>query len=217
MGCIFSQCFVSEDSDDRHRNTNPAPFNLSTTVLAQVCCNLFVRRQHQQHITSSTSPSPSSSSSNQLTSMLTVPHSSTCDTFRSPPPPLPYNSLKYSPQRQHHGFHSKQGNKSSRPLGIGGDSNVFDTKNECKLEISPECSVKKLSEKVMIGIGYASISSDEEEEESCPICLEDYTDENPCITMLCSHKFHLGCLCEWIERSDDCPICGKAMIFDEAC
>lgn len=25
----------------------------------------------------------------------------------------------------------------------------------------------------------------------------------------CSHHFHLGCIYEWMERSESCPICGK--------
>lgn len=37
----------------------------------------------------------------------------------------------------------------------------------------------------------------------------EYTLENPKITAKCSHHFHLGCIYEWMERSDSCPICGK--------
>jgi hypothetical protein len=25
----------------------------------------------------------------------------------------------------------------------------------------------------------------------------------------CSHHFHLGCIYEWMERSESCPVCGK--------
>lgn len=42
------------------------------------------------------------------------------------------------------------------------------------------------------------------------ICsLAEYTPENPKITTKCSHHFHLGCIYEWLERSESCPICGK--------
>lgn len=37
----------------------------------------------------------------------------------------------------------------------------------------------------------------------------EYTLENPKITAKCSHHFHLGCIYEWMERSESCPICGK--------
>lgn len=41
-------------------------------------------------------------------------------------------------------------------------------------------------------------------------CAE-YTEENPKIVTNCSHHFHLGCIYEWMERSDNCPVCGKVM------
>ncbi|XP_021905359.1 E3 ubiquitin-protein ligase At3g02290-like [Carica papaya] len=47
-----------------------------------------------------------------------------------------------------------------------------------------------------------------------PLCTE-YTPENPKIMTKCSHHFHLGCIYEWMERSDSCPVCGKVMVFDE--
>lgn len=43
---------------------------------------------------------------------------------------------------------------------------------------------------------------------SFPSCAE-YTPENPKIMTKCSHHFHLGCIYEWMERSDSCPVCGK--------
>ncbi|KAG8384571.1 hypothetical protein BUALT_Bualt04G0131600 [Buddleja alternifolia] len=43
----------------------------------------------------------------------------------------------------------------------------------------------------------------------------EYTTENPKIITKCSHHFHLGCIYEWMERSDNCPVCGKVMAFDE--
>ncbi|XP_074290156.1 E3 ubiquitin-protein ligase At3g02290-like [Silene latifolia] len=55
-----------------------------------------------------------------------------------------------------------------------------------------------------------------EDEDVCPTCLEDYTEENPKIVTKCSHHFHLGCIYEWMERSENCPVCGKTMAFDES-
>eukprot|EP00172_Hildenbrandia_rubra_P000708 Plantae.Rhodophyta-Hildenbrandia_rubra.ctg139.p2 GENE.Plantae.Rhodophyta-Hildenbrandia_rubra.ctg139~~Plantae.Rhodophyta-Hildenbrandia_rubra.ctg139.p2 ORF type:complete len:118 (+),score=29.30 Plantae.Rhodophyta-Hildenbrandia_rubra.ctg139:495-848(+) len=51
-----------------------------------------------------------------------------------------------------------------------------------------------------------------EEEDVCPICLEEYTEENPCITSKC-HVFHLQCGLAWKERSPYCPICAKKLTF----
>uniref|UniRef100_A0A7S1ETP9 RING-type E3 ubiquitin transferase n=1 Tax=Timspurckia oligopyrenoides TaxID=708627 RepID=A0A7S1ETP9_9RHOD len=52
-----------------------------------------------------------------------------------------------------------------------------------------------------------------EHEEVCPTCLEEYTNENPRMTSMCQHTFHLACIYEWLERSPYCPICAKKMMF----
>ncbi|KAL6294880.1 hypothetical protein ACE6H2_003022 [Prunus campanulata] len=55
-----------------------------------------------------------------------------------------------------------------------------------------------------------------EHEDECPTCLEEYTPENPKTTMQCSHQYHLACIYEWMERSQNCPICSRVMLFDES-
>jgi hypothetical protein len=46
------------------------------------------------------------------------------------------------------------------------------------------------------------------DEESCLICLEEFTEENPRIHLACGHGFHLGCMLEWQERGKTwCPVC----------
>ncbi|CAN1826727.1 E3 ubiquitin-protein ligase At3g02290 [Linum perenne] len=74
-------------------------------------------------------------------------------------------------------------------------------------EQRPRSSLKLSSAKSSSGIGY--IYSSSEDEEVCPTCLEEYTPENPKIMTKCAHHFHLGCIYEWMERSDSCPVCGK--------
>ncbi|KAI4328816.1 hypothetical protein L6164_021142 [Bauhinia variegata] len=54
-----------------------------------------------------------------------------------------------------------------------------------------------------------------EEEDGCPICLEEYDAENPKTMTKCEHHFHLSCILEWMERSDSCPICDEEMIFEQ--
>lgn len=72
----------------------------------------------------------------------------------------------------------------------------------------PESLEKSLS--VVKGLLY------EHSEDVCPTCLEEYTLENPKIVTQCAHHFHLGCIYEWMERSDTCPMCGKVMEFCES-
>lgn len=55
-----------------------------------------------------------------------------------------------------------------------------------------------------------------EDEDNCPICLEEYDLENPKIDTQCKHHFHLGCILEWMERSETCPVCDTDMVFNES-
>jgi hypothetical protein len=50
-----------------------------------------------------------------------------------------------------------------------------------------------------------------------PLTYAEYTQENPKIMTKCTHHFHLGCIYEWMERSDSCPVCGKVTCFALFC
>ncbi|GAB4834436.1 hypothetical protein Ancab_032692 [Ancistrocladus abbreviatus] len=58
-----------------------------------------------------------------------------------------------------------------------------------------------------------SIFLAEEEEDVCPICLEEYDGENPKILTMCEHHFHLACILEWMERSEVCAVCDQEMVL----
>ena len=60
----------------------------------------------------------------------------------------------------------------------------------------------------------------QEEKEECPICLEDFSDPNNVITLLCNHKFHKTCMkatCEakTIVSICFCPLCRKQLSEQE--
>ncbi|KMZ68408.1 hypothetical protein ZOSMA_23G00630 [Zostera marina] len=97
-------------------------------------------------------------------------------------------------------------------LGYGSKQNTADSEGGHKTSY-PETE-KTLTMKSSFGLNYTGTASDEE--DVCPTCLEEYTAENPKIVAQCSHHFHLGCIYEWMERSDYCPICGKEMEFCES-
>ncbi|KAL6969182.1 hypothetical protein U1Q18_028905 [Sarracenia purpurea var. burkii] len=99
------------------------------------------------------------------------------------------------------------------PLGDGKKWHGVVSAEELKLGNS-ESPEKALSTKIAHGLIYIQPSS--VDEDVCPTCLDEYTLENPKITAKCSHHFHLGCIYEWMERSDTCPICGKEMEFCES-
>lgn len=63
------------------------------------------------------------------------------------------------------------------------------------------------------------MTTKEEEEESCPICLVEMT-TFPYSTLGCSHTFHQSCLKSWCESHSDCPLCRteidtKSFLADE--
>lgn len=45
----------------------------------------------------------------------------------------------------------------------------------------------------------------------CMICIEDFEAGDDLEVMPCSHRFHQGCLLEWLARSRLCPCCRYAL------
>ncbi|MFS7974888.1 putative Zinc finger, RING/FYVE/PHD-type, Zinc finger, RING-H2-type [Helianthus anomalus] len=39
--------------------------------------------------------------------------------------------------------------------------------------------------------------------------IGEYTIENPKTITKCSYHFHLGCIYEWMERSENCPFVAR--------
>lgn len=150
------------------------------------------------------------------------------DTHRSPLTPLPYDDPRCS-RMQREGLISRHDKSSghfqeeSEPLrtsNSAADMEMSTTKCcgpiyefESKLNCS-KSSLKSTSE-VPAEVLCTFSSYEDKDEDVCPTCLEEYTYENPRIIMNCSHHFHLGCIYEWQERSELCPVCGKVMVFDE--
>lgn len=48
-----------------------------------------------------------------------------------------------------------------------------------------------------------------DEQDTCPTCLEGYNPGNPKRSTSCGHHFHLACILKWMEMSTRCPICRK--------
>ncbi|RWR83233.1 E3 ubiquitin-protein ligase [Cinnamomum micranthum f. kanehirae] len=144
------------------------------------------------------------------------------DTYRSPPRPLPYDAdprcthLQRGPvsrfEKASSHFHEEEeplrrSNSNAEPeaLGVAEKWNGSDHEGGSKESRSGYPSRKMIS-------GAAYLLSSTEDEDVCPTCLEEYSPENPKIMTQCSHHFHLGCIYEWMERSETCPVCGKAIV-----
>ncbi|KAJ4814548.1 RING/U-box superfamily protein [Rhynchospora pubera] len=146
--------------------------------------------------------------------------SPTCDTYRSPPRPLPYDDPRFA-VRMRRDKSSSHLNEEAQLLTESGetadspkssdkwDQSVCDGKSKgCFTDYDLKAKPKEVSND-----SYYFGSA--EDEEVCPTCLEEYSPDNPKIVMQCSHDFHLGCIYEWMERSEACPVCGKKMVFNE--
>ncbi|XP_050230341.1 probable E3 ubiquitin-protein ligase RHB1A [Mercurialis annua] len=150
------------------------------------------------------------------------------DAYRPPPPPIPFDVVIGHPQipQGDQESSSLKNDRTAETTNSGSvqetadintrvtsvkceDMKESDTKAQTKLELYSE---KELG--VEVSKPVESLVSATEEEDCCPTCLEEYDAENPKITTLCEHHFHLSCILEWMERSDNCPVCDKEMIID---
>ncbi|XP_022771839.1 E3 ubiquitin-protein ligase At3g02290-like isoform X2 [Durio zibethinus] len=205
MGSVCC-CLHAEDFEDY---TNP---NSNYTTLFQ--------RGELHSVPSSIQGTASVDSSASLDNSLS-------DMYRSPARPLPYDADTRYFRLQRDGLFSRcekgssHSQEESEPLRgeDAADSETLSTGdkwNSCEQgskEQHSKFSQKLSSAKAAAVIGY--IYSSAEEEDVCPTCLEEYSLENPKIVTKCSHHFHLGCIYEWMERSENCPVCGKVMVFNK--
>lgn len=56
------------------------------------------------------------------------------------------------------------------------------------------------------GLNTCHIHADE-----CPICLSGLAYGDDCSTLTCGHKFHAGCIYNWLDRDHRCPVCRTAL------
>ena len=82
-----------------------------------------------------------------------------------------------------------------------------------------ECTDKKAVDLEMGDAGEdiaANSSSDEEEAQSCGICLTPYEPRCQVTTATksasCNHMFHSKCLMEWLQDNELCPYCRTPMM-----
>ncbi|KAF8691775.1 hypothetical protein HU200_040171 [Digitaria exilis] len=116
----------------------------------------------------------------------------TLDTYRAPPAPLPYDV----------------------GLTVGENPDLFADLDKSDIKIKPEGQQSpKVDEFESCEKGTPEDNADEE--DVCPICLEEYDEENPRSMTKCEHHFHLCCILEWMERSDTCPVCDQITLIDE--
>ncbi|KAK9143804.1 hypothetical protein Syun_013204 [Stephania yunnanensis] len=148
------------------------------------------------------------------------------DTYRAPPAPMPYDADMGRPQTpQQRSLES--GSKKNEAVDQTNSESNEETVTGSALETLATCEgakevdCKNHQDTVLLSSKESEIESSKlsepiasaKEEEDCPICLEEYDVENPRIVTKCDHHFHLSCILEWMERSDTCPVCDQETVF----
>lgn len=49
----------------------------------------------------------------------------------------------------------------------------------------------------------------DDEYKSCPICLDQFEEEQEVRFLWCLHRFHKNCVDQWLDKHTTCPICKK--------
>ncbi|XP_017219453.1 E3 ubiquitin-protein ligase At3g02290 isoform X2 [Daucus carota subsp. sativus] len=217
MGAV---CCCLRDECEDYADINSSVYRncLCLRFFVQGCIHMRGEEQTNSSVTQGTGSFSSTTSENSLSDM-----------YRSPPRPLPYDADTRYFRLQQDGLVSRREKGTSHsqeecnPLRISdsdADSEPLVAANKWNESTSEEES-KEYDSKSAVRLsmgrmsGVAHIYTSSEDEDVCPTCLEEYSIENPKIITKCSHHYHLGCIYEWMERSDSCPVCGAMMEFDE--
>ncbi|KAJ7954929.1 putative E3 ubiquitin-protein ligase RHF2A [Quillaja saponaria] len=72
-----------------------------------------------------------------------------------------------------------------------------------------------LSEFPAISGASSSVAFDDTCEDSCSICLEPFSTNDPSTITSCKHEYHLHCILEWSQRSKECPICWQLLVLKD--
>ncbi|KAK3162895.1 hypothetical protein QOZ80_1BG0095080 [Eleusine coracana subsp. coracana] len=225
----FCCCFCNNDFEEYVHPSNP--IYRQCICLRHMFNNIFggYTATFQRLETRPSNPAQGAASLGSSNPSGGISDNSLAETFQLVSRPLPYDTDPRYARVQREGLVSRREKsinltqEESLALRRNGSSsaiehlasqkkrNSTDTESEYKVHRSE--STKSLSAKAFSS-SFTVVTSDDE--DVCPTCLEEYTPDNPKIITKCSHHFHLGCIYEWMERSDTCPICGKEMEFCES-
>ena len=59
------------------------------------------------------------------------------------------------------------------------------------------------------GLKTCKFTKSDDEEVVCPICLEEFNENETVIELSCKHTFHKDCIKKWFENNHSCPTCRK--------
>eukprot|EP00943_MAST-04B_sp_MAST-4B-sp1_P007898 g7898.t1 len=62
---------------------------------------------------------------------------------------------------------------------------------------------------------FKKLDTEEQEEDQCSICICEYENGEEILTLPCKHKFHGGCIKQWLQQSVKCPLCNQIVTDGE--
>ena len=86
--------------------------------------------------------------------------------------------------------------------------NIINSIPSFKYEEKKDTSeVEKLTSSKLPGKSGNAGSRQDDNKESCAICLDDLKTGNMVKALTCSHKFHEKCINNWLKQKLLCPLC----------
>ncbi|KGN46964.1 E3 ubiquitin-protein ligase RHF1A [Cucumis sativus] len=64
-------------------------------------------------------------------------------------------------------------------------------------------------------VSASAAASDDDFDDVCCICLDPFTSDDPATITSCKHEYHLQCILDWSQRSDECPICCQLLVLKD--
>ncbi|KAG2333847.1 hypothetical protein Bca52824_005027 [Brassica carinata] len=221
MGCV-SSCFLVENYENHTSPSSSVNRNCPCpTCLVNNLLNLYISLFRR----SETRSLPSSLQATTVVSITSYDNFMS-NTFHSTPRPLPYDSDpgyylrsrrdSLVSRREKGSSHSQEEAEPLRSDADDEDSESFSVEKANGLIKDFSRSTRRvLKSKTIMDAVDQGVYVMSDDEDVCPTCLEEYTAENPKIVTKCSHHYHLSCIYEWMERSQDCPVCGQVMEYNE--
>jgi len=98
------------------------------------------------------------------------------------------------------------------------DDNIDD---ETLRQSSPEESAEFVSSKNQdsnfcnIGENFSRVDDEDDDVQTCSICLLSFEDGDRVADLNCNHHFHAECISEWVRKKNKCPLCQAEGIAEE--
>ena len=61
----------------------------------------------------------------------------------------------------------------------------------------------------------AAVLCDESNDQTCSVCLDEFSSGDRLMTLPCKHRFHKPCIKTWLKTNGVCPVCRIDMLADD--